>query len=89
MDASVSNRSSTQTSTSINIFNPVESLCLSLGPRQRIWKTNNNNDFAMEMEDSNDPTSSVSSNEYGYLKHIQTYKPLCRSNDKSLSIKVR
>jgi len=80
---------SNRSSTSINIFNPVESFCLSFAPRQRTSKTNNNNDFAMEIEDSNDPTSSVPSTEYGYLKHIQTYKPLCRSNDKLLSRKVR
>ncbi len=79
----------TQVSSSSNIFKPVETLCLSIGPRRRTLITTNDADFAIEMEDLNKPTTPIPLNQYGYLKHIQTYKPLCKSNDKSLPRKVR
>jgi hypothetical protein len=89
MDNSAFNRTETESSTNNNISNSIQTLFLSVGPRQRILTTNSNADFTMEMKESNESTSSVPPNRYGYLEHIQTYKPLCRFNDKSLPRKVR
>jgi hypothetical protein len=57
--------------------------------RRRTTRGNSNAAFAQEMETVEDSTSSTALTDYGYLKHIQSLKPLFIPEDKSLPKKVR
>ncbi|CAF1041613.1 unnamed protein product [Rotaria sp. Silwood1] len=57
---------------------------------QRSSRRSSNAGFVHEMENiDNEPTLSVPSSNYGSLEHIQSFKPLCKPDDKSLPKKVR
>ncbi|CAF0841930.1 unnamed protein product [Rotaria sordida] len=60
-----------------------------LSPPKKSTPMNKESDFDKEMEVSQESLLSDTPVEYGYLKHIQTYKGLCNPNDKSLKKKVR
>jgi hypothetical protein len=62
-----------------------------LTSRKRDLRSNSNAAFVQEMETVDELTSSSapSPSDYGYLKHIQSFKPLCTPDDKSLPKKVR
>ncbi len=83
MDKSILNTMETQTSLNNNFSDAVQAICLSMVPRQRGSKS------IIKLEESNRPSLSVPPSQYGYLEHIQTFKPLCKLNDKSLPRKVR
>jgi len=50
---------------------------------------NKEDDLPKEIENLSESLLFNNSVEYGYIKHIQTYKNLCNTNDKSLKKKVR
>ncbi|CAF3986233.1 unnamed protein product [Rotaria sp. Silwood2] len=60
-----------------------------LTSHQRLSRGNSNVSFINEMETIDESTFSISPPNYGYLEHIQSFKPLCKPDDKSLSKKVR
>ncbi len=57
--------------------------------RRRTRKGNSNAAVTQEMETVKESTSSTLLTNYGYLKHIQSLKPLFTPEDKSLPKKVR
>ncbi|CAF2986218.1 unnamed protein product [Rotaria sp. Silwood2] len=59
-----------------------------LTSHQRLSRGNSNVSFINEMETIDESTFSISPPNYGYLEHIQSFKPLCKPDDKSLSKKV-
>ncbi len=60
-----------------------------MSPHQRESKSKNDADSIIEMQESRRPSSPLPTSQYGYLEHIQSFKSLCRFNDKSLPRKVR
>ncbi|UJR20857.1 hypothetical protein I4U23_023967 [Adineta vaga] len=88
MHSSILNRIRSSTPSS-NRVNPIELICMSLVPRSRANRSSSTTNIIIDFDDFSEPPTPVPSNEYGYLKHIQSYKSLCRVDDKSLSRKVR
>lgn len=68
--------------------NPDRPIQISIS-HERSSKGNINTTFSHEMNTINENQSSSSPPKYGYLEHIQMFKPLCRPDDKSLPKKVR
>ena len=77
-----------RSSLSNNTTNPTRPIRFLANP-QRLSRGNSNAAFVHEMETVDDSTFSISPSSYGTLEHIQSYKPLCRPDDKSLPKKVR
>jgi hypothetical protein len=77
-----------QSSISSNNPNPTRPIRFLIN-RRRARKGNSNAAFTQEMETVEESTSSTPLTNYGYLKHIQSLKPLFIPEDKSLPKKVR
>lgn len=79
-----------RSSFSSNPPNPARPLRVLASRREALAKKRND---APIPEDDPDQTTAAAapdvSSDYGYLKHIQSFKPLCLSDDKSLPKKVR
>ncbi|CAF3893327.1 unnamed protein product [Rotaria sordida] len=56
---------------------------------QRSSKGNSNAAFVHQMDTMDESTFSISPPTYGNLEHIQSFKPLCKPDDKSLPKEVR
>ncbi|CAF0756770.1 unnamed protein product [Rotaria sordida] len=56
---------------------------------QRPSKGNSNAAFVHQMDTMDESTFSISPPTYGNLEHIQSFKPLCKPDDKSLPKEVR
>ena len=76
-------------SSAIVPLNPDRPLRLFTVRRKRASRENNEAHFLGEADHSNDVASPDPSTDYGYLKHIQSFKDLCKPEDKSLKKKVR
>ncbi len=72
-------------SSSLNPARPIRFLL----NRRRTTRGNSNAAFSKEMETVDESTPSTPLTNYGYLKHIQSLKPLFIPEDKSLPKKVR
>jgi hypothetical protein len=60
-----------------------------LTSRPKASRASSNAAFAEEMENVEEPASPIHPSEYGYLPHIQSFKPSLTPDDKSLPQKVR
>jgi hypothetical protein len=57
--------------------------------RKRSRRANSNAAFVQELETAEESTPAAPPTAYGYLAHIQSFKPLCTPDDKSLPKNVR
>jgi hypothetical protein len=57
--------------------------------RKRYARANSNAAFVHELETAEEPTPAAPLTTYGYLANIQSFKPFCTPDDKSLPKKVR
>jgi hypothetical protein len=57
--------------------------------RKQEARSNSNAAFVQEMDTVDEPTAASPSSDYGYLGHIQSFKPKLTPDDKSLPKKVR
>jgi hypothetical protein len=60
-----------------------------LSSRKRSGRANSNAAFVQELETAEESTPTAPPTAYGYLAHIQSFKPFCTPDDKSLPKKVR
>ena len=88
------NTSRKQSSFSSNPPNPARPLRVLAARREALSKKHNNTSIPEADADQGTTTTTAAaapdvSSDYGYLKHIQSFKPLCHPDDKSLPKKVR
>ncbi len=57
--------------------------------RKRSARANSNAALVQELETVEESTPAAPPTTYGYLAHIQSFKPVCTPDDKSLPKKVR
>ncbi|CAF1613812.1 unnamed protein product, partial [Adineta ricciae] len=87
------NTSRKRSSFSSNPPNPARPLRVLAARREALSKNRNNASIPEADVDQGTTTAAAEapdvSSDYGYLKHIQSFKPLCHPDDKSLPKKVR
>jgi hypothetical protein len=76
------------TSSNDNIPDPLRSI-LPLTNNQETSGPNSNDAFVQDVDDVDKPTTPARPDNYGYLEHLQSLKPLLTADDKALSKKVK